>query len=145
MLPTASRDQTGYHYGNVWAAQPLRVASCWKGTLKGRPFTLTGYGSAEADSAVTLSYAGHNTLLALGLGSPTVIGFSGSVVCFIPSPAKGLLYALDVQKARLLAEEHYANNVCQPERVVSTSVDVKPTVSGLPQPYPIGYGVIRTY
>ena len=145
MLPAPTRDaQGGYHYGPVYAAKPLQIASCWKGTLKGKPFTLTGYGSAEADTAVALQYDGKTTPLALGTnGSPTVIAFSDTVICFVPNPAKGILVAVDAIRARTLSDELLANRVCQPERFWNDTGRLM--VGGLKANYLIGYGVIRTY
>ena len=144
VLPAPIRDaQGGYHYGPVWASEPLRVASCWKGTLRGKPFTLTGYGNSAAESAVVISYGGKNVPVELGLGSPTVVAFSGTTVCYIPSAAKGILYAVNVPRARVYSDELLANRVCQPERFWNDTGHLM--VGGLKANYPIGYGVIRTY
>lgn len=127
----------------MFASAPLRIASCWKGTLRGKPFTLTGYGNAAAESAVVVSYVGKVTPVQLGLGSPRVVAFSGSTACFIPSPAKGILYAVDVPRGRLFSDELLANRVCQPERFASDTGHL--TVGGLNTRYTVGSGVIRTY
>ncbi len=144
VLPAPTRDaQSGYHYGSVYAAEPLQIASCWKGALRGKSFTLTGYGNSAAESAVVIGYGGRNVPVALGLGSPTVVAFSGTTVCFIPSAAKGILYAVDVPRARVYSDELLANRVCQPERFWNDTERLM--VGGLKANYPVGYGVIRTY
>lgn len=135
--------QGGYHYGPVYAARPLQLASCWKGTLKGKPFTLTGYGNSAAESVLVISYGGKNVPVELGLGSPIVVAFSGTTVCYIPSAAKGILYAVNVPRARVYSDELLANRVCQSERFWNNTGHL--VVGGLKAKYPIGYGVIRTY
>ncbi|WP_424950371.1 hypothetical protein [Deinococcus sp.] len=144
VLPRPTRDaQGGYLYGRVWASEPLRIASCWKGTLRGKPFALTGYDNLAAESAVVINYGGKVVLTELGLGSPRVVAFAGTTACFIPSPAKGLLYAVDVPNGRVYADELLANRVCRPERFLNGTGHQK--VGGLNTAYPIDYGVIRTY
>lgn len=146
VLPAARHDASGYHYGAVWAAQPLRVASCWKGTLRGRPFTLTGYSSGEADTAVTVQLSGRTTPLALGTnGSPTVIAFSGSTVCLLPNPAKGFVVTVSLAPPAAHLQPALANQLCRSERVTSAPFGRKVYVAGLKQSYPVGLGVIRTY
>ncbi|WP_293915285.1 hypothetical protein [Deinococcus sp.] len=143
VLPKPTRDASGYHYGSVLAAQPLRVASCWKGTLRGKPFTLTGYGNGNAETAVTINMGERLSALALGaIGSPTVIGFTGSTVCFLPSMAKGIVEAVDLARP---SQRPDAERLCQGERIISAPVNRRLMVSGLKAHYPIGLGVIRTY